>query len=274
MIGCMITSAYYHLRKQLIALKLFKPNTAVYIVSYPKSGRTWLRLLIGKALCDTYAAPEQLMLDTYQLTQVAHLPRTHFTHDFSSILGGFPYQHLPTNKQSYVDKKVLFVMREIKDVLVSSYFQATKRTGKFDGPISEFIRHDVYGVRKIVTFYNSWHAAQAIPQAFLLLRYEAMHADPHHALRQTLDFMGATAVSDETIATAVQFASFSNMKKMEETGTFTDSKLRPANRQDEESFKVRRGKIGGYTDYLSPEDIQYIDETIAQMGCPFLEIAA
>lgn len=261
---------YDWFKKQAIGLKLRKPGTQVYILSYPKSGRTWLRLLIGKAICDRYNLPESLMIDTYRLTSQAGLLRTHFSHDYSSILSGFPYDRMPTDKSEYANLKVLFVYREIKDVLVSSYFQATKRTGRFDGPISDFIRSDLYGVKKIVTFYNSWYEQQHVPQAFMSLSYEAMHANPQAALRQTLAFMGMTEIEEGLLETAVSFAAFNNMKKLETSGFFQDDKMRPADAKDAESFKVRKGKVGGYAEYLSPADIDYIDQTVAKMGCPFI----
>lgn len=258
-------------KKQLIGLKINKPGTQVYIISYPKSGRTWLRLLIGKALCDRYSLPESLMIETYELSKQAGILRTHFSHDYSSILTGFRYDEMPTNKAEYAQTKVLFVMRDVKDVLVSSYFQATKRTGRFQGSISDFVRDGRFGVRKIVTFYNIWHAQQGVPQDFLRLTYEQMHADPQLVLTQTLQFMGMTDVKPDLVQTAVDFASFQNMKKLEKTGFFNDDKMRPADAADTESYKVRKGKVGGYREYLNDADIAYIDQTIAEIGCPFLE---
>ncbi len=44
------------------------------------------------------------------------------------------------------------------------------------------------------------------------------------------------------------------MQKLENAGAFDSKILRAGDTQDPESFKVRRGKIGGFEDYLSPED--------------------
>lgn len=267
----MFTKIVDTVKARLIRIKLMKPHVDVYIISYPKCGRTWLRLLIGKAVCDRFNEPEEDMIDTYKITAVSGILRTHFSHDYSSILGAFPYDRMPTNKSDYADKKVIFIVRNIKDVLVSSYFQATKRTGKFEGDISQFIRSDKFGVKKIVTFYNLWHTNQHVPKDFLLLRYEAMHEDPHKALTQTLEFMEMDGVTAELVETAVSFAQFDNMKKLEASGFFSSDKMQPGNEQDKESFKVRKGVVGGYREYLNDDDIAYIDSIIAEMGCPFLQ---
>jgi hypothetical protein len=45
--------------------------------------------------------------------------------------------------------------------------------------------------------------------------------------------------------------------------------LRTSSAADPESFKVRRGKVGGFRDYLAPDDIAYIDACEAARGCEF-----
>jgi hypothetical protein len=39
-------------------------------------------------------------------------------------------------------------------------------------------------------------------------------------------------------------------------------RLRPGSLDDEESFKTRRGKVGGFADYLSPEDVAFVEEKV------------
>ena len=257
------------LKQQLISLKIHKRGTQVYVVSYPKSGRTWLRLLMGKAICLDYALPESHLLDTYRLTQQAGLPRTHFIHDYASLLAGFSYRDWPADKSRYAEQKVLLLMRDVRDVLVSSYFQATRRTHRFQGTLSEFVRSERFGIKKVLTFYNTWQAQQHVPRDFLLLRYEALHSNTAVTLQQALHFIGMETVSPHTLQTAVAFASFNNMKRLEMGGFFDDPSLRPANPHDPESYKVRRGVVGGHVNYLSPADNVYIDAVIAEMGNPF-----
>ena len=45
--------------------------------------------------------------------------------------------------------------------------------------------------------------------------------------------------------------------------------MRPGTDSDEDSFKVRRGIVGGYTRYMSPDDIQYVNAVIQEFGSPF-----
>ena len=55
------------------------------VVSYPKSGRTWLRALLGRYLTRRARLPESAMLDTEQVSVAAGLPRLSFTHDGSAM---------------------------------------------------------------------------------------------------------------------------------------------------------------------------------------------
>jgi hypothetical protein len=241
----------------------------VAMVSHPKSGRSWLRVLIGKALCEQYGLDDQLIFDKDQLTQITGVPKISYTHEDVGNSKHKHYQELETDKSQYKKKKVIFLVRDPRDVLVSYYFHISRRSDLFHGSMAEFIRSEVYGIRKIIMFYNIWHANLHVPRALLLLRYEELHADPQGNLRSVLDFIGADHIGDNIVEKAVEFASFSNMKKLEETRHFLSKKLQPGKSEDEDSYKVRRGVVGGYRDDLSLEDCQYINAVIQEMGCAF-----
>ncbi|MGB3794951.1 MAG: hypothetical protein WA957_01445, partial [Alteraurantiacibacter sp.] len=51
--------------------------------------------------------------------------------------------------------------------------------------------------------------------------------------------------------------------------SFNHERLRPADPENLDSFKVRRGKVGGFVDYFSDEDIAYIDDYIDRNLDPY-----
>ena len=59
------------------------------------------------------------------------------------------------------------------------------------------------------------------------------------------------------------------MRRLEEAGTLRNNRLRPTIAGDPEAFKVRRGIVGGYRDYLSADDIGYAENHIARELDPF-----
>jgi hypothetical protein len=156
-------------------------------------------------------------------------------------------------------RKVLFLGRDIKDTLVSAYHQATKRNVVFSGGLSAFLRDEQFGTPKIVAFYRMWLTHRQVPTEFLYLAYEEMHREPVAALRKALAFIGETEINEEALQHAVARGSFDNMRKIETGQTAKSSILKPADPNDQNSFKTRKGVVGGHAQELSPEDIAYID---------------
>ena len=146
------------------------------IVSFPKSGRTWLRLMVGKALCTRFGMPDRKALAIDELSSRAGLLRTYVTHDGSAIEDGYTYRQLPVGKQRYAKKRIVLLTRDPKDVLVSSYFHATRRARLYSGDISTFIRDDRYGARKLARFHQIWSEHAHVPAAFMVVRYEDLQA--------------------------------------------------------------------------------------------------
>jgi hypothetical protein len=42
--------------------------------------------------------------------------------------------------------------------------------------------------------------------------------------------------------------------------------MRPGRKNDGESLKVRRGKVGGFVDYLDTETLDYIEQVVRELG--------
>ena len=255
--------------------KKLSNKVEVYVVSHPKCGRTWLRMLLGKVLCDQFSLDEKYILNTIKLTLMAGTPTVNWIHDGSGSWSpgsrtGSRFVRFVADKSIFQSKKVIFLCREPKDVMVSSYFHTTKRHGyHFKGGISEFIRTREHGIEKLVDFYKLWYKNRTVPKDFLVIKYEDLKADPHQTLKTVLDFIGIQGIEAETIDKAVEFASFNNMKKLEKNKSTKYKVLQPGDKNDSESYKVRKGKVGGYTEYLNQADIDYIDRTIARKQCPF-----
>ena len=68
---------------------------------------------------------------------------------------------------------------------------------------------------------------------------------------------------------ALEFSRFENMQKLEAAGAFDSNILHPGDVRDPESFKVRRGKVGGYREYLSAEDQQFAAAAMKELDPRF-----
>lgn len=242
----------------------------VIVVSFPKSGRTWLRMLVGKALTEQFGVAESEMLDAFALSRATGCLPTLYTHDDTPNTEARPWTRLESDKSRYRGKKVIFLCRDPRDVVVSCYFQASRRHDVFRGELADFIRDDRFGLRKILRFYEIWERSRGVPDEFLLLHYEEMHANPLACLRRVLEFIGVTDIDPAAAARAVDFARFDHMRELEATHHFPDKGLRPRIPGDDESFKVRRGKIGGYVDYLSADDQAWAEALLREHPSAFL----
>ncbi len=229
--------------------------TDVYILSFPKSGRTWLRVLIGKTLAQLFSVDEKEILNTFQLTRSHPIPVIQFNHDGTDLQYARSCQNLDSYKKRYREKKIILLVREPRDLVVSNYFQATKRENAFKGDISEFIRDPRYGIKKILKFYDNWIDYNFGIKDMLVIRYEDLYEDPIQKLEEILEFIGIEGITNQIINEAVEFSSFSNMKKLEQGGFFNQNSMLPGNQKDQKSYKVRKGKIGGYVEELSHEDL-------------------
>lgn len=246
----------------------------VYVVSYPKSGRTWLRLLIGKTLCEKYGISEDRMIRMRYMTTAAGLHRTQFIHDGSATDDNNSYKELSPDKSRYKNNRIILLSRDIKDILVSSYFQATKREETFNGSISDFVRSEYWGAMKILTFYKQWHEQRHVPADFLFVRYEDLHEKPEVVLQNVFSFLGAPDMEDRFIQRAIEYCRFENLRRLEKQKRFNSGILSPKDINDPESFKTRKGLVGNYREYLSDADIAYIDKQIDNFGCEFTSLDA
>ncbi len=258
------------MRLSKIITNLFRKNIDpdIYIVSYPKSGRTWLRVMLCHYLSKKYEFQEDVSLDIMKATTTANLPLTKLVHDQAYPNLGISYLDMTFNHHLYSGKGVVFLGRDIKDTLVSAYHEATKREVVFEGSISEFIRDERFGAKKIARFYQMWLENTSVPKSFLYLCYEDMHKEPAKALKSVLTFMGEREINEDAVQSAIRHGSFDNMRKIELSMTSDSSSLRPGNINDQDSFKTRKGVVGNFIAELSSDDIKYIDDVIGE-NVPF-----
>lgn len=246
-------------------------QTDVYLISYPKCGRTWLRLMMGWAISKHFSLPqnEDILFLRTNKRLVDGFPRITIIHEDRPMLKA-PYE-LETSKVKFRDKKVVFLVRDPRDVIVSSYFEMSKRghhfgnnpyearKAAFEGDLCDFIHRKIGGFDTILEYYNIWAENRSLPKGFLLVRYEDMLINPQLELQRVMTFLGLESISNQIIEQAVDFTSFENMRRMETEGRFLSGILKPADRSDDQSYKTRKGKVGGYADHLNEETIKLLN---------------
>ena len=185
------------------------------------------------------------------------------------------YTNSGESKADFYGKKVVLLVRDPRDVAVSQFFQWKYRMRARKKVLNQYPRHrtDISpfefvmnrdsGLPKIIEYLNLWEREAPRIDNLLIVRYEDMRANPRKILRQILSFIG-TPGSDRQIEEAVEFASYDNMKELEAKKVFwlSGGRLVPKDRHNPNSYKVRRAKVGGYTDYFDDQQIVQIDALV------------
>ncbi|MGE5208533.1 MAG: sulfotransferase domain-containing protein [Alphaproteobacteria bacterium] len=246
------------------------------ILSVPKSGRTWLRAFLCAYFCERFGLEFTLRPDRYREPRI---PRLIFSHDrFEHRTKGDRWDRFRGKylvpRSELGRAKIILLARDPRDCFVSLYLQLTRRDPnaprKFrHKTASQMLRDRKFGVHAIVNAMNDWITEFSGRDDFTLVRYEAVRAAPAEHFRDLLAVLGETQPDATIFQKALEFSSFENMQKLEAAGAFDSNILHPGDVRDPESFKVRRGKVGGYREYLSVEDQQFAAATMAKLDRRF-----
>jgi hypothetical protein len=243
------------------------------VVSYGKSGRTWLRVMLSRYYQLAYGLPERLLLgfDNYHRKE-PRVPRIFFTHD--NYLRG--YTGNLDSKRDFYDKKVVLLVRRPQDVAVSQYFQwqyrmrPRKKTMNRYPPhgaevsLFNFVMDPEAGLPRIIEYLNLWASELPRLKDLLVVRYEDMRAEPVKVLGGIVEFLGERPAKPAHVAAAVEFASVDNLRQLERQKYFrrSGSRMTPRDRSNPHSYKVRRAKVGGYRDYFDAEQVAQMDALV------------
>ena len=225
------------------------------LVSFPKSGRTWV-------------------LHACQLAGLA-VKFTHAGCGGSMDEIGREFNGIP---DELANCPLVFLHRNPLDTSVSYFFHLKYRgplrapfkrlkllfQGRHPPPsLKRFVLDDRFGVGAISRFNRGWLDYLSERDDCLVISYEELKADQVAGFSRLFTFFGKPDVDVEHI---VEQSSFENMRKKELKGADPASRLRRVKPGNPESGKVRRGKVKGYVDYLDEATIQQARQIAARHG--------
>lgn len=252
-------------------------RAGLLIIGHPKSGNTWLKVMLSRLYQVRHGLSASVLINSDELAlRHAGIPRLAATNGYYSYEGsvgealaaGAPDCELK-------HKPIALLARNPCDIAVSWYFQFTKRQSAhkqelinhfIDHPIDrhtismwDFVRHSDIGLPFLIEYLNTWERNVSQLDRSIIVRYEELRADPAGTLKRVTGIMGEP-FSDEAIREAVDFGSFDNLRKLESKGFFRQGGMKLRNPDDPETFKVRRGKVGGYRDYFTDEQATELED--------------
>src|SRR5580704_17421427 len=212
----------------------------IFLVSYPKSGNTWTRFLLGNVMNPderiTFANVERKVPDIHAQSK-KELKKT-------------PRPRLIKSHECFDPRyrRVIYIVRDPRDVALSAYHYDRKERNIPDNfPLDTYIttrimkRDGYYGTwgehagswlvneRNILQISHlndgfmgavgssgdnvmSWLGARGHDREFLLVRYEDLLEDTEHEMTRISEFLGLTQISPEPIAKAVQLSTADSMR--------------------------------------------------------------
>ena len=246
----------------------------VAVVSFGKSGRTWLRVMISHYYQLVHGIPERALLgfDNYHRRN-STIPKIFFTHD--NYIKDYTGEY--DSKASFYGKKVVLLVRNPKDIAISQYFQWQHRMRPAKMKLNQYPEHGAdisaydfvmnpnCGLPDIIAYLNLWAREAERIERILVVRYEDMRNDPNKTLRRIMDFINDDSADASAVDGAVLYSSVENMRKLEEKNVFwlAGGRMKPGKKGDPNTYKVRRAKVDGYKDYFDDAERTEIDELVS-----------
>lgn len=129
--------------------------------------------------------------------------------------------------------------------------------------------HPELGLPGLIDYHNQWAEFFVGRDNALIVRYEDLRAQTRATLQRITASLGELFSSEE-LDEAVEFASFDNLRRLEEANYFHNAGLRLQNRNDPSRYKVRRGKVGGFRDDFEPAQAEAMAAMVRERLNPIL----
>jgi hypothetical protein len=241
----------YALGWQAMNVGITSYDDDVWIVSYPKSGNTWTRFLIGNLVAGgkvvDWSNIERIVPDIY-LNRDPHLkalPRPRYLKSHEGYRPDY--------------RRVVLIVRDPRDVAVSYYHFVRKAKLLVDASMDEFMTKFMGG--QIDPYGNwgenvgSWLGARRDSENFIVVRYEDLLENTEAELVRIADMLGITT-DERLLRHAVENSQADRMRALEQTQR-SEHKFLKSSRADIPF--VRAAKSGQWRSELPPDAVRQIE---------------
>jgi len=234
---------------------LVKKND-IFITSFPKSGNTWVRLIVAN-----------LLSIKVNLQNIDHfLPET-YSYKESFYLHKFKKRRI-IKSHDYFDhrfKKVIYVVRDPREVIVSTYFfqikiKAIKKNYSKRKFINSFIKGKYssdFGTWE--QNVGSWHGSRN--KNIIFIRYEDLIDKPVKEIKRISNFL-KIKTSNKKILQVIKNTSFKKFQAEEKNNSLNWNSMKKKN--DKRAFFFRSGKKNSWKKFFSSKDNILIKKTYAR----------
>lgn len=251
-----IFRAWMATRKHLPASVYYEDDgDATILVSYPKSGNTWMRFIIANLMRPddevNFGNIDKILPDIGRVStaSVRHLQQPRIIKSHSAFNPAF--------------KRIIYVVRDPRDVFISEFYYH-KKYGRLpsDAKLDDFINYFLRGSLTPVSYGNwqshvaSWLALPEGPES-LWVRYEDLCGPKAATIITKVGTQLNLKVTEKAVLRALANSSSDRMKKFEKDSRWASEKKAQSNKTI--PF-VREARSGQWVDALSKETAKRIED--------------
>ncbi len=216
-----------------------------YIVSYPKSGRTWLYKILSlysqRINIKNYIKNRKMIKFDNKFIK--------FVHDCGDP-SPFPIKPNKFRNKDLINKKKIILLRDPREVIISFWYQTRFREKIYKKEINEFIEDEYLGIEKLISFYNFINL-NSLNNA-IILTYQSLVEDTFEETRKILLFLDLE-INENLLKKCISDCLFDKLQKEE---------MLEAKKKDIREMKFRKGILGSFNDDLSKTDLTKINNII------------
>jgi len=281
------------------------PNGVVWLASYPKSGNTWMRLLLAniqngdrspvsinsletgsfvhsRRLFDWSSLVDSALLRPNESATLRTAVIDEFIDEqssplFAKVHDAWTHDAAGVPMLGRGARAALYLVRDPRDVAVSYAYHTEE---SLDAVIKAMNDPAAYLLGSAKVFpqrigdwsghVNSWRDQTDIPTH--VIRYEDLHKDTERLLRQIVEWLGSESGSEEEMTDAVSRAVRSSaLHELQRQERENGVRIRPAaTLSADAALFFRQGRIGDWRNHLSPAQVREIEgahgETMLALG--------
>ena len=249
------------------------------LMSWGKSGRTWLRVMLSRFYQIAYGVPEGRMLefdnlkrsrsgDPERLLHPRQLP-AQLHRQLDRQAGVLRQEDRDAGARSARHRRLAVLSVEVPDAPVKKMLNDYPAHGA-DVSIFDFVMNQDVGLPEIIAFLEMWERELPRVAGSIVVRYEDMRADPEEraAARARVPRHARQRRADPGRGRLRRLRQYEAARA--ETGVLAE---RPASARRAigpipQSYKVRRAKVGGWRDYFDDGEVAAIDALLAARPKP------
>lgn len=260
----------------------------IWLASYPKSGNTWVRILLSNYLNDSDEAININEIDSSVISSSRaifdeNIPflSSDLYHEEIDELRSSVYQSISDENENYVyikthdalthtqsgkeifptesTRAVIHIVRNPLDVAISYANHSNIKINKSIKSLNNKtlnLSAKAKGLnpqlrQKLLSWSDHYYSWKNTKSPYLLIKYEDLIENTEKEFKRIISFIYGE-VNEEKLKKAVSFSSFNQLKKQEKETSFRE---RPVNSK----MFFRKGKSGAWKDELTPPQIKAIE---------------